>query len=429
MRRTMLGRLVGLWVLLFAGLSPAAAADPSPILKQRADQLPGLFNGTVKPADLFSSTFLAQIPPAQVETLAQQMRAQLGNARSVKRIDARDTTGGSIFLDFERGEMELRMVVGAAPPHLIEGLLIVSAKPSNDSLGTLLEEFRTLPGRASLAVAALGDGPPRMIAEHDSARPLAIGSTYKLCILAELARQVRAGERKWSDVVPLTHRSFPSGMLQDWPEGSPLTLHSLASLAISISDNSAADTLLHLAGREKVEALLPALGLKEPALNRPFLSTVELFALKAGPDAELQRLWLAGGEAERRALLARVGRIPTDKVELGRLAGAPTEIERIEWFASTADLVRVMDWLRRNGDATTHAVLAINPGIAPDAAEGHAYLGYKGGSEPGVMQMSFLIRSASGQWHAAAGSWNNPKAPVDEARFVSLMTRAVALVR
>jgi hypothetical protein len=132
---------------------------------------------------------------------------------------------------------------------------------------------------------------------------------FKLFILAELDRQVRAGERRWSDVAPLSRKSLPSGMLQDWPEGAPLTLHSLAALMISQSDNSASDTLLHLLGREKVEALLPALGLRNPAANRPFLSTLEAFALK-GDDDVLTRRWLATDEAGRRKLWPTSARFP-----------------------------------------------------------------------------------------------------------------------
>ncbi len=48
------------------------------------------------------------------------------------------------------------------------------------------------------------------MAAHEAARPLAIGSTFKLFLLAELSRSIHAGERKWTDVVPLDRRSLPS---------------------------------------------------------------------------------------------------------------------------------------------------------------------------------------------------------------------------
>ena len=75
----------------------------------------------------------------------------------------------------------------------------------------VLAELRALPGQTSLAIARLGDGAPALVAGHEPDRPLAIGSTFKLVILAELSRQVRAGERRWSDVVTLDRRSIPGG--------------------------------------------------------------------------------------------------------------------------------------------------------------------------------------------------------------------------
>jgi hypothetical protein len=251
---------------------------------------------------------------------------------------------------------------------------------------------------------------------------MAIGSSFKLFVLAELVRQIRAGARHWSDVVPLDHQSLPSGILQDWPAGSPMTLHSLAALMISRSDNSAADTLLRLVGREQIEQLLPVLGVKAAPRDRPFLSTRELFAIKADPA--LTTRWSAADETQRRALMAPLG---SAKIDAAALAGPPKAIDKVEWFASPADLVRTMDWLRRNGDETALAILSINSGLGPAAAADFVYLGYKGGSETGVLQMTFLLRRKTGEWRAVSASWNDPAAALDEGRLVGLMGRLVAL--
>jgi hypothetical protein len=88
-----------------------------------------------------------------------------------------------------------------------------------------------------------------------------------------------------------------------------------------------------------------------------------------------------------------------------------------------------MDWLRLNGGKEAIDILAINPGIGSAAASNVAYLGYKGGSETGVMNMTFLVRGKSGQWYAVSGGWNDARAAVDENRFVGLMRRAVSLLR
>jgi beta-lactamase class A len=206
-----------------------------------------------------------------------------------------------------------------------------------------------------------------------------------------------------------------------------VTLHTLASLMISLSDNTAADALLATLGREKVERLLPTLGLRAPERDRPFLATREAFLLKAGDPALLQR-WKAADEGGRRALLRTLPTAGLEGLDLSRFAGGPLAIDTVEWFASPADLIRTLDWIRRSGDRTALDILAINPG--PVAAAGDfAYVGYKGGSETGVLAMAFLVRRKDGSWAAAAATWNNPAAAVDEAQFAALMGRLLRLMR
>jgi len=258
---------------------------------------------------------------------------------------------------------------------------------------------------------------------------MAIGSAFKLFLLAELSRSVAAGERTWSDVAALDRRSLPSGFLQSWPKGAPLTFYTLAALMISQSDNSATDSLLHALGREKVEVLLPAIGVKAADRNRPFLATMEAFALKAGRNGAARKGWAQASEGERRAMLPSLAATPPDLIDPAKLIGAPNGIDTIEWFASAEDLVRTMDWLRRNGGSQALEILTINPGIGSGVASQYDYLGYKGGSEIGVINMTFLVRTKAGGWHVVSGSWNNPKARLDEQKFVALMTRAVSLIR
>ncbi len=427
----MIGRLL-VWLLLVVGGLSAAAAAPTPgasePVRTRAEALIGLLNGRSDPGSLFSKAFLGQIPPAQVKAIAGRLTEQLGPARAVQKVEARSRISGTVFIAFERGTVQFELAVEPDPPHLIQGLLVAGTKVKDDSFARIAEELKRLPGRTSLAVARLGSAAPVMLGMNEPARPTAVGSAFKLFLLAELDRQIRAGERRWTDVVPLTHRSLPSGFLQDWPPGSQLTLQTLATLMISQSDNSAADTLLHLLGRERVEAVLGLVGVQDAQRNRPFLSTMEAFALKGGEPA-LARAWLAGDEGERRALLGRVAGTGAERIDIARLAARPNLIESVEWFASAEDLVRTMDWLRRNGSRETLDILAVNPGLARAAGGRFGYVGYKGGSETGVIAMAYLVKDEAGGWHALAASWNNPLAKVDEDRFALLLTRALGLLQ
>jgi len=304
-----------------------------------------------------------------------------------------------------------------------------AAEPPAAQVPALFGEIVGLPGEVSLIAARLEESGPASFLTEKAERPLAVGSSFKLFLLAELVRQVKAGERRWSDVVPLGAPSLPSGLLHQWPKGSPITLHSLAALMISRSDNSAADTLLAVLGRDKVEAALPAIGVAAPALDAPFLSTREAFVLKFG-DPALVRRWKAADAAGRRALLdGELAAVEAGKLDRSRFTGRPVAIKEAEWFASPADLVRTLDWLRRSGDPTALELLAINPGLDSALARDFAYFGFKGGSEPGVLSMNFLLRNREGRWLAVSAVWNNAAAPLDEPKLAALMRRLLVLMK
>jgi hypothetical protein len=419
-----------LWALLLlaAVASPAPAAEPSAPFTQRAGELVRLLNGETEPEDLFSPVFLAEVPSGRVREIAAQLNASYGPAKEVARIEARGPTAGIVFLRFERAVVRLQMAVGSQPPNRVEGLLVIGAESSASDVGSVFGQMVGLPGEVSLIAARLEEAGPASFLTQKAERPLAIGSAFKLFVLAELVRAVKAGEHKWSDVVPLGAPSLPSGLIQNWPRGSPITLHSLAALMISQSDNSAADTLLAVFGRDQVERILPAVGVHAPGLNRPFLSTREAFALKLG-DPALKARWKAADEAGRRALLAQLAAIDASRLDPSRFGGRPSEIATVEWFASSADLVRTLDWLRRSGDRTALDLLAINPGLGSALARDFAYFGFKGGSEPGVLNLSFLLKSREGRWMAVSATWNNEAAPLDEPRFAALMSRLIALMK
>jgi hypothetical protein len=73
-------------------------------------------------------------------------------------------------------------------------------------------------------------------------------------------------------------------------------------------------------------------------------------------------------------------------------------------------------------------ILAVNSGIPAASAAKWNYVGYKGGSEPGVISMSFLLQSKAGQYYAVTGSWNDPAKAVDEGKFTALMLRLVQAI-
>lgn len=409
---------------------PAAPAQqPSAALRAGAERVMALLKGEARPAAIFTPVFNAQVPEAQISGVIQQFASQYGAVQGLGGIEADSPQTGMIHIRYERALVHMRLAVEPAPPHLIQGLELAGADMAGDTMEAVVAELRALPGQVSFAVARLGTGAPVLQTGIEPDRALAIGSTYKLFILAELSRQVQAGQRRWSDVVPVDRRSVAGGTISGLPPGSPVTLHTLASLMISISDNSATDILLNRLGRENVERMMAAMGVRDPARNRPLLSTLELGLLKTAP-ATAFNLWQQADEATRRRLLANdYAATDPSRVDINVFAGNPVRIDSIEWFASASDLARVMDWLRLHADDSARAILAINPGLPQQGRAAVAYAGFKGGSEQGVANLTWLVQTRAGTWYAVSAGWNNPAAPVDNGRLAGLAARAVQLLR
>ncbi|WP_052134688.1 serine hydrolase [Sphingomonas sp. 37zxx] len=397
----------------------SARADQGPSLPARAAQVVAILNGAGDYDTAFTATFRAQISRAQFEAIAAQLRTQYGKATGIERIDTLNRLQANVVIGYERGTASLSLSLDAAAPHAIGGLLITGAAPRGDSLDGVAATLKALPGNTGLGIYALeADGPRALTAANtDIAAP--IGSGFKLWVLAELVAQVKAGKRRWADVVPLDAASLPSGITQGWPAGSPMTLQSLATLMLSISDNTATDTLMIALGRDRIDARAVALG--APPASLPVLTTREAFALK-GADAASTAGWATLPPAERRA---RIAALPPKPLDPAMFSGTPLRPE-IEWFASPAAMAATLDWLRREGDQTTLAMLAIAP-QAP-AARSFAYAGHKGGSEPGVLSLNYLLRDKAGRWYAVAASWHRSDSVVDQSALASIVDRALAVI-
>ncbi|MCC2975322.1 serine hydrolase [Sphingomonas sp. PL-96] len=418
---------------------PAASTTvtASPELQQRAETLAAAISGSIPYDQYFAPEFRAAIPETAFRQVRDQLTAGLGKPTRLEGLVARTPHVADFRLGFERGTAVGQIVVDPAAPHLVTGLRITGSEPREapeTSIQAVVDAIRALPGATGFALARLEDGGPKHLVAHDPAAPLAIGSAFKLVILAELVRATAAGERRWGDVVTLDGSPLPGGGYTHKAAGTRVSLRELATQMISVSDNSATDLLLRALGRDKVEAMLPVIGIRDAQRrNVPFLGTLEAFKLKGLEGGALGRRWDAADVAGRRALLAGpVAQAPVSAIPASLFQdGKPMRIGTVEWFASADDLLRVMDWLRRNTEGPAgeeaRAVLSKNPGIAPANAAHWDWVGYKGGSEPGVVNMTLLMRARSGGWVGVAGSWNNPQAAIDEGRFIGLINKAAAL--
>ncbi|KAF0250290.1 MAG: beta-lactamase [bacterium] len=408
------------------------AQDKNP-LEKRVDDVVGLFrNAPTGYEKIFAKSFLDQVPNAQLTQIFTDFFNQLGRCVKTNHLTS-DSPGVDKFdLIFEKGfSVPMTIVVDANEPHYISSLLLGNPSPLVSNFNQLLANLKKLPGETSFIAAKIKDGKLETLATHNPDSPLAIGSAFKLYVLSELVRTIKTGEHKWTDVITLKadSLSLPSGIIHKWPIGSPITLHTLASLMISISDNTATDQLVQFLGREKIEKILALTGNAKPDRNIPFLKTIELFKLKLDPSGKSAEIYLAKDINARREMLNNeISKM--DKQTLKPFP-KPLYIDKLEWFASANDMCRLMNWLHEQtqSDLTKPArdILAINPGLSISEKD-WPYIGFKGGSEPGVLNLTYLLQSSKGQWYFLSLTCNDPNTPIDEAKLFAITQRAIDLL-
>lgn len=339
----------------------------------------------------FSPAFLAHVPIATVTQIRGQLGAEVGALTRIEKTDdgyrcvfEKATLPSKAKLDGEGRFTTLWF----GPPEMPIA-----------SVDAAVAALRALPGHTSLIV--LEDGKERASVDADD--PLAVGSTFKLAVLAALRGQIDAKKRSWKDVVPLDpkYKSLPSGALHEWPDATALTLQSLATSMISVSDNTAADALLSIAGRDQVEKLAPKV--------TPFLSTREAFVLKAPANADLLAKWRAADDKGKRAMLADVDARPLPGADA--FEGDTPRALDVEWHISVRDLCALM------GKVHDLPLMSVNPGLAK--AKEWDRVAYKGGSEPGVLNTTTWLAAGSKSFCVSA-TWNDDAKSLEEGRFFGI---------
>ncbi|MGH2397159.1 MAG: serine hydrolase [bacterium] len=385
--------VIGLLVTtLLVGLIPARVGT-QPLTPRAA--LERLFVAERILAEWFAPAFLAEVQLSRVEQIVAELKRTQGPYQRV------EGEGIDYTIVFERAVVPARIRLDAEGR--IEGLFFFPARARITNLEQAVQSFRALPGRVGLLI--LEDRAERGALNPEM--PLGVGSAFKLAVLATLNEQIRSGQRSWRDVVELRPewKSLASGILQQWPDGSPLSVHTLSSLMISVSDNTATDVLINVVGRGAVEALAPP-------RNRPFLTTREAFILKMPRNQDLLSRYRAGNEAARREILADIRNRPLPTVEEFEAAFSrgPAALD-VEWFFTARELCDII------GRVAELPLMGINPGAAN--RRDWARVAFKGGSEPGVLNLTTFLQAGNRKTYCVAVTWNND-ANLEERRLDSL---------
>jgi beta-lactamase class A len=302
---------------------------------------------------------------------------------------------GKYLVVFENGIVPTKITVNKEGQ--INGLFFQSPQATRSNLEATLESFTNLSGQLSLLV--MEDGQELLSINPNV--PLSVGSTFKLAVLCALKRQVESKERSWDEVIELqpNWKTLPSGVLQNWPDGAPLTLHTLAALMISGSDNTAAEALMNLVGRRNVEDFAPR--------NRPFLTPREAFILRDPANRDLLEGYRNTDESGRLMVLKEAqGRsLPTTILD------AESATLDVEWFFTAHELCSLME------PVASLPLMSINTG--PANPEDWAQIAFKGGSDLGVLNLTTWLLTWKGKAYCVTATWND-NTPLDEAMFFTL---------
>jgi hypothetical protein len=117
-----------------------------------------------------------------------------------------------------------------------------------------------------------------------------------------------------------------------------------------------------------------------------------------------------------------------DPLSLSQVVGssAPRDVGSLEWFASPDDLCRAFVGLQRMearpGLAPIGTVLSVNRGDIDLDQSQWPTVWFKGGSEPGVLTLGYLARTATGKTFVVVAMVENPSAPLAAPATLKLLT-------
>ena len=387
----------------------------------------------------FAPSFLDILPASDLIATFQQLQAALAPLEVTEIVGLETPLMLNVVTSTRDGsQIVVSISVEDGDDHLIDGLLFAPYDqqeiefPTFGSWEEVSDALASDSGSFGISVSHLNGEDLEPVNQVQEDVAFAIGSLFKLYVLAAVITTIEAGDLAWSDEIEVVEEylSYPSGVTQSEPLGTMISVQVLASRMISISDNTATDLLLHHIGRDAVEQALGTLGNSVPELNRPFLSTREMFLLKLG-DEDTRNAFVAANEADRRAQLDELSRASLPPISDVVAWTSPVAIDTIEWFATMRDIEHALLSLRdawaRPGLEPVKDIMMANLGV-PFDRDIWSQVAFKGGSEPGVLALAWLLERSDGEVFTFALAVNDTTTPLDQEAITLTAGGAVALL-
>ncbi|MEM1386694.1 MAG: serine hydrolase [Pseudomonadota bacterium] len=345
----------------------------------------------------FTDAFIAAVPTPRIRTLVDGFTSDFGGFVSVHLTD------GSGFVRLENAAIPVEITLDASGR--IAGLLFKPPEPIGQTARDVADAIlQAAPGKVAIVAAVqAGDGTWALEVDHNADGAMAVGSAFKLAVLRAYEDAVAAGQLARSDIAVLDAEdiSLPSGVLQTLRPGTPITLETLVALMIQHSDNTATDALIRMVGRDAIDAVSPR--------NAPFIKTAELFKLISTEHDARRSAFVSADTASRRAILDSLSALPLPPTAT---IGARATWSEAEWYFTAEELCRLL--------ASLQDAPALNGRPNPIVAQdGWPWIGFKGGSAFGVLNLSAAGVTPDGRMVCAVVTINAQEA-IEEERMALL---------
>lgn len=378
----------------------------------------------------FTKKFVSTVPLKEMNQVFSSIKNQYGPAQSfvVKMDDGVDTE----MITLHQKGIKLKFLLNLTREDnalKLGGLRYFGVDykvPEYSDLTEIDRDLARLGQKPTIYFSELGK---QDIYQSNASKVQSLGSIFKLFVLATLQEKVRTKRLKWDKPIVVSDRlkSLPSGRMQDLKEGTEVKLSDVALSMISISDNTATDHLINLLGRHEIERFMSRSGfMKAKQRNAPFLKTMDLFRVRAFfSDKDYERYRSSGRKTKATMLASLESKTLDETMSALSEWSEPKAISSIEWFATPREICRLYEWFTKHADATTKKILSANTPFIEKSKLGIAFAGYKGGSEPGVLEMAYWLQGTNGKNYCLYLGVNDEAKSIDENAFFSFTEGAI----
>ncbi|GGC57150.1 serine hydrolase [Hoyosella rhizosphaerae] len=367
----------------------------------------------------FTEEFLSQVPVDDINNSLLDFGRL--NPVSIERADEFE-----MMLIVTAGEERLNLAMSVDENNDISGLTLTPAGPERPDSPESWDEFDdrldALAPDSTFVVASVdGDGMCVPVREKRGDDVMPIASVFKLYVLDAVAGAVERGDIEWETTMAVTDelKSWPTGILQDEQAGTEVSVGESVELMMALSDNTATDMLIDLVGAEAVEDSIAASS-RNAERNQPLLTTRDMFILKAVDYPSLADEFVGLDADQRRDFLATT----LSETQLPPLSEAqdwttPRHIDSIEWFGSAEDVCAAYVGLsQRDSEMVDRALSQNDGGIGLDREE-FPTVWFKGGSEPGILALSYLVETPEGDRFVISINTRDERADITDSRVTT----------